>query len=353
VGGSVSSAKALALKIGRSAHFLVGMGNDLKANHDQDDAYNLGPILDLHWVYLSGLQGMGGWPDWNAGGSFANYMTDVADKHGVVPMFTLYDIGGRLEGGVDVLNNQDLMKRWWGGVRLLFDRLAMFKKPAVVHVEPDFWAYMQQKTQGDPTKASALVKMVPDCKDQPDNLVGLGHCVVVLARKYAPKVLIGFHASEWGGAPADVAAFLIAVGAKSTDFVAIDGLDRDAGCLEAKTDPACQRGGNYYLDETNTKHPNFHDLQASARTIADATGKPMLWWQIPFGVPSNSPGGTTGHYRDNRVHYLFGHVKEFVDAGFVGATFGVGAGNQTTVATDNGQFKAAVTAYFKNPIALP
>jgi hypothetical protein len=74
---------------------------------------------------------------------------------------------------------------------------------------------------------------------------------------------------------------------------------------------------------------------------------------VPFGVPSDTPGGTAGHYRDNRVKYIFSHVDEFVAAGGLGVTFGTGAGNQTTWTTDDGQFKQAVATYFQNPTRLP
>jgi len=78
-----------------------------------------------------------------------------------------------------------------------------------------------------------------------------------------------------------------------------------------------------------------------------------MWWQVPFGVPSTTPGGTTGHYRDNRVHYMFGHVAEFVAAGGLGAVFGTGAANQTYIDSDGGQFKTAVASYFASTTALP
>ena len=78
-----------------------------------------------------------------------------------------------------------------------------------------------------------------------------------------------------------------------------------------------------------------------------------MWWQIPFGVPSTTPGGTAGHYRDNRVHYIFSHIDEFVAAGGLGVTFGTGAGNQTYITTDGDQFKNAVAGYFSAPVALP
>jgi hypothetical protein len=222
-----------------------------------------------------------------------------------------------------------------------------------VQFEPDFWGFAQQKSGGNPASVKALVKTVPDCADLTDDLAGVGKCFVRLGRRHAPKAVIGFHASEWPGSPESIVAFLTAVGAKDGDFVTTDALDRDAGCFEAKSDPNCQRGGSFYWDETNTNHPNFHDHLAFVKQVTDGLGVPMLWWQVPLGVPSNTPGGSPGHYRDNRVHYLFGHIQEFIDAGFVGATFGVGAGNQTTIDTDGGQFKAAVTAYFAKPVPLP
>jgi hypothetical protein len=78
-----------------------------------------------------------------------------------------------------------------------------------------------------------------------------------------------------------------------------------------------------------------------------------LWWQVPFGVPSDTPGGTAGCYRDNRVRYIFNHVDEFIAAGGAGAFFGVGAANQTYITTDGGQFKNAITRYFAAPVAIP
>jgi hypothetical protein len=349
-----SSARALAAMLGRPGNFLVGMGNDLANNHDQDGAYTLGVTLDLHDAYLVGLMGQGGWPDWNAGGTFVDILADTAAKHGVVPMFTLYSFAAQGEARTDILEDADFMMRWWAGARLLFDRLAVFGQPAVVHIEPDYWGFTQQASNGDPTKLPALVTMVPDCADLPNDIGGVGACVIRLGRKYAPKAALGLHASAWGGAPADVAAWMNAVGAQASDFVGVDPLDRDAGCFEAHVDPNCQRNdGPWYWDESNATHPNFADHLAFTKTVSTGTGKPILWWQVPFGVPSATAGGTAGHYRDNRVHYLFSHVGDFIAAGFAGASFGVGAGNQTYITTDGGQFKSAVTAYLANPTSLP
>lgn len=129
--------------------------------------------------------------------------------------------------------------------------------------------------------------------------------------------------------------------------------DRDAGCFEAATNPNCQRGGGgWYWDETNQMSPNFHERLAWAAQVTDGMSLPMLWWQLPFGVPSDTQGGTDGNYRDNRVRYVFGHIDEFVAAGGVGAVFGVGASGQTYITTDGGQFQRAVAAYFESPHPL-
>jgi hypothetical protein len=82
-------------------------------------------------------------------------------------------------------------------------------------------------------------------------------------------------------------------------------------------------------------------------------GLPVVWWQTPFGVPSTTPGGTAGHYRDNRVDYFLKHPTELVAVGGLGVVFGSGAENQTTPASDGGQFQNLSTQYLANPAPLP
>lgn len=352
------TAADFAARLGRT-HFLIGMGNDLAGeehgyDHDFDGAYTLPVTLDLHYCYLVGLPGMGGWPDWNADGSFVNIMTDTADAHGVVPMFTVYMMASWGDGNLAGLADAGFMDAYWDATELLFQRLAMFGRPAVVHVEPDFWGYAQQMSGGDPSSVEVRVNTAPGCADLPNDLSGFGRCWARMARAIAPMSLIGFHASRWAGAPADMIAFLTGAGATDTDFIGMDPLDRDAGCFEAHVDPQCQRNdGPWYWDETNTTSPNFHEYLAFSRQISEGLGRPILWWQIPFGVPSDTPGGTAGRYRDNRVRYFFAHIDELVAAGGVAAAFGTGAGNQTYITTDDGQFERAVTGYYAAPVALP
>ncbi len=351
VGNSVAA--KLAAKLRARGNFLIGMGNDLANDHNQDGVYTVGPTFDLHDAYLVGLPTQGGWPDWNPGGSFVNALAMPAQAHGVTPMYTLYSMAAQGDGNLSVLTNDTFMGLYWQGAQLLFQRIALISGPAVVHIEPDFWGYAIQKAN-DGTAAVHIAAHAPDCAGVTEDVRGMGECFVKLRNKYAPKAAIGFHFSTWGADVPTSIAFFKAVHAQETDFIATDMLDRDAGCFEAHTDPNCQRtDGPWYWDESNQTHPNFHDNLSTVQSITSGLGLPMFWWQVPFGVPSTTPGGTAGHYRDNRVHYIFSHIDEFIAAGGVGVTFGTGAANQTYITTDNGQFKTATTAYFASPQALP
>jgi hypothetical protein len=350
----IKPASALAVRLRGNSHFLVGLGNDLAPEHDQDGAYRLGPTLDLHYAYVVGLPGQGGWPEWNPNGSFVDIIVNSSNAHGTTPMFTLYAMAAWGEDKeVAALTHDDFMKPYWAGAKLLFQRLGASDKPSVVHLEPDFWGFAQQAS-ADGTRAAHVRRLVPECSELTDDVRGMAGCLLKLARTYAPHTVVGFHASRWAGTPAATVRFLRAIGADQADFVVTEMLDRDAGCWEAQTDPLCKgRDRGAYLDETNTTSPNFHEVLAWAKQIHDGVGLPLLWWQIPLGVPSATPGGTTGHYRDNRVHYIFNHISEFVDVGSVGVVFGTGAERQTTIDTDGGQFKSAVTKYFASPVPLP
>src|SRR5262249_50751262 len=159
-------------------------------------------------------------------------------------------------------SDPNFMQSYWDQTRLLFQRIAMFGKPAVVHVEPDFWGYAEQKAHGTPSALPVKVS-ASECSSLPQDVSGMAACIFTLARMYAPKASFGLHASVWGApAAADVAAWMKAVGADQGDFLATDLLDRDAGCFEAHTDPNCMRGGTtgWYWDETNATNPNFHEF---------------------------------------------------------------------------------------------
>ncbi len=347
-------------KLGLPSRFQIGLGNDVTAaegwNANRAAAYELGTKLDIHYMYLSGFD----WRTWNSPeGSYINIHANAAKSRNVIPMFTLYQAAVWGDGNIGAFNDWNYMNQYWRGVRVMFERLAIFNSPAIVQLEPDLWGYAQQKGGDDPARVPVRVgSMVPECRDLPENVAGLGKCMIRLGRRIAPKTVIGLSASTFGAYtngssdPWRIASYMNKVGSVEADFIVVETLDRDAGCFEVGSDPNCRRNGTVYWDESNTRHPNFRDHLSWANAIHRGTGKGLLWWQMPLGVPSGS-SGWAGHYRDNRVRYLFSHVNEFVAAGGVGAVFGTGAPNQTTARTDGGQFKNVVSSYYKNPTWYP
>jgi hypothetical protein len=355
-GAPPSAERQVVAKLGLGSSFLIGLGNDAtSADPNQTHTYGLGQKLDIHYMYLSGLD----WPEWNApAGNYVTLHANAARDKGIVPMFTLYQAASYGENNLGAFNDSNFMTKYWRGVRLMFEHLAAFDAPAVVHVEPDLWGYAQRHSEqpsGTPMKVGALVS---ECTDLPSDVSGMARCVIRLSRQIAPKVVIGLSASSFGAFtngysdPTRIATYMKSIGADEADITVVETLDRDAGCFERASDPNCKRSGTFYWDEANVAHPNFHDHLAWAKTIRTIVGKPLLWWQMPLGVPAGT-AGAAGHYRDNRVRYLFSHPSEFAAVGGIGAVFGTGARNQTDASTDGAQFKNAVTGYYASPAALP
>ncbi|HEU4611626.1 MAG TPA: hypothetical protein VFS15_06095 [Kofleriaceae bacterium] len=361
--------RQLAMDLRGSPDFMIGLGNDNQGPYD-----NAIPI-DLHYAYLVGYGDETGWPTWNTDGNYPLYFAQTATTHGVTPMFTYYQLALELENGNDaVLADTTRMHQYLADVRLLFQRIADNGTPAAVNIEPDFFGYLMQRAEMG-TGPDAIVARThhadaPECASLPETAAGLARCIVAIGRAVAPKARIGFHASMWGAwydvldpdadieaAGREVGEFLNSVGAAQTDFVSVETLDRDAGFWETSGGGAtCSltngSRGAVYWDESNASLPNFDQHLRWVKALTAELQRPALEWQTPLGVPSATCGGSDEHWRDNRVHYFFGHVPELIDAGIAGMTFGTGAGGQTNLATDGGQFKAAATAYKAAPVAM-
>jgi hypothetical protein len=273
-----------------------------------------------------------------------------------IPMITYYMVlqaSGVAEGGaeVDAMNGAAFLRRYLADYRFLLQRIG--GERAFVHIEPDFWGYVEQKSD-DPHALPAAVKAAnpTDCAGQEDSIAGLGRCMIAMVRKYAPAAKVGLHASAWGtnmdvlanadpgfdvaGHAAKLGNFLLAAGAGDGDFVVADMSDRDAGFYEAQ-------GRDTWWDATNGKLPDFHQAFAWAKGVAETTGRPIVWWQIPVGNMSLS--NSYQAYKDNRVDYLFAHPDEVAAAHGVGMFFGAGEGQQTTPETDGGNLKSKAKAY--------
>ncbi|MGE0786236.1 MAG: hypothetical protein AB7S26_11145 [Sandaracinaceae bacterium] len=377
--GVSARARALAMHLSGRADFLVGMGNDLDGaptyDSDRAGAYVLGPSLDLHYIYLVGYGDNGGWPTWNANGTFPVIHADAASRHGARMMFTYYQLALDYETGSDPLTDGDRMRQWLTDVRLLLQRIGEQGDPAIVHFEPDLFGYLQQRMASMSTTPGAYPMLlhqsgIPECASLPEVAASFGACMAAMRDALAPNVRLGLHASQWAdyydpsdpsadvaGAGRSVAQFLAAMGGDQLDLVVVETLDRDAGFWETNGGTAsCSVTGGargaVYWDETNATVPNFHQHFSWVRAVTEELGLPAIFWQTPFGVPSNTCGGSDGMWRDNRVHYFFGHTDELIAAGAFGAVFGTGAGGQTYITSDGNQFRDAAAAYVASPSPL-
>ena len=348
------SSSDLVKRLGRD-HFLIGLAGP--------DVTPTGK-LDILYRYLVRTSDAGSaWPTWSSPkGAYATQQADNAKSHGAIPMFTTYEFIALGEGNLTGVADANYMPLFWDDMHLLAEKLKAFDGPAIVHIEPDFWGYAQQQGGKDPTKIKAFVPSTAPCSGLPQDLTGLGRCVVRIFHQESPKVVVGFQASVFGAFDAGgkpdgraVGAFLKACSGGEADYVVVEALDRDAGCFEAK--PAqypCARGETtgWYWDETNKASPNFAEHFAWATTVHEGIEVPLLWWQVPMGVPNDKPGGSPNMYRDNRVRYFMSHLDELVKAGGIGVAFGAGAEGQTTQKTDGGQFEKALNAYNANPVVI-
>jgi hypothetical protein len=331
---------------------LVGLGTQPVATIQSQ---GLKPdILDQ---YLVGA-GSGDWTTWNSPtGAYVGVVASEAEQVGAIPMYTLYQMATNGDGNLADLTNNAFMTRYWSNIRVLYQQIAAYGKPALVNLEPDFWGYAEQQSNQNPTTLTALVTINADCASLSDDIVGVAGCLLKMARQYAPQAYVGFPPSDWGGnSTAQVVTFMHAIGAAQADFIVMETLDRDAGCFEISPQPSdCARGGGpWYWDETNQTTPNFSQHLAGVQQYHDGLGElPVIWWQTPMGVPSSTAGGTVNHYRDDREDYFLKHPSQLTAVGGLGVVFSAGDGNQTTIANDGGQFETLSSAYLSAPALLP
>jgi len=313
---------------------------------------------DIIDTYLVGV-GPGSWPYWNSpDGAYVTYVSANDRAIGAVPMFTLYQMATNGEANMTPVNDVTFMTTYWAQAKLMYQKIGATGQPTLVNLEPDFWGFAQAKaTGGDPTTLPARVSMVPECAGQPDNVVGIAGCLLTLGRTYAPKAKMGFPPSFWGLSATSVGNFMAKVGADKADFIVAQTSDRDAGCFEVASPVAecAGRGsGPFYWDESNATSPNFSESLAQWSTVRSILGNlPILFWQTPMGVPSATPGGTPGHYRDNRVHYMLTNPTQYTAIGTFAIVFSAGGSTSATITTDGGQFARLFRAYLASPAPFP
>ena len=309
----------------------------------------------FRYQYLAGGVNTGdGWATWNPDGSFATLYARESFAAGQIPVFSLYTIHqslpGRDDGSSDLgnLRNKATMRDWYADARLLFERLGKFRKPIVVHVEPDLWGYGQQASLRD--DASTVPAAVASSGDDelaglPDDMSGFARAVIRLRDRHAPHVLLAWHLSIWG-TRTDVSIQdppnrqVDAIAKRSArffrslhapfDLTFAEFSDRDAAFKEI----VYGDGGVSWWNAADFRRDVRFD-----RVFSRATRQRIVKWQIPLGnTLMRAMDDTWGHFRDNRVQWLLGpsgrkHLRRYMSAGVIAFLFGGGA-DGTTCACD-------------------
>src|SRR5258708_30753036 len=234
----------------------------------------------------------------------ADYMKNSNDN-GYIPVFTWYELlesnpsTGTSESERDFnnLNNTTTMNAYYASFERLMVKAGLFGKQVVVHIEPDFWGYMQQRAAGDASTVSASVASsgFADVAGIPNTVQGFGWALLHMRDLYAPNALLAIHASPWsnGGdvgvntnpgmnvvAIADAtAAFLNSArnpSGSTWDVVFNDLDDHDAGWWETQ-------GRNHWWGPTNATFPDFTRYLAWVAERKVKTALQQVAWQGPVG----------------------------------------------------------------------
>jgi hypothetical protein len=303
----------------------------------------------FRYQYLAGGANTGGgWATWNTNGDFARFYIQDSIASGVIPVFTYYMLlqsspGGGSESNANFtnLNNTATMTAYYNDVKLFFQKAGAFPgQKVVLHVEPDFWGYMQQRATGDDAKTvSAKVSEtgLTELAGLPSNVSGFARAIVKLRDTYAPNVILGYHISVWGTGvdialsnPTDATVDTLAGRAANFykslaanfDIAFAEFSDRDSGFYQY----VYGDGGQSWWDAS--------DFQQNVRFLggfSTAAAKRIVMWQIPLGnTRMRSENNTTGHYQDNRPEWLLDepartHLAAYRNAGVLAFLFGGGA----------------------------
>jgi hypothetical protein len=310
------------------------------------------PLLFRYQYLAGGVNTGSGWATWNTNGDFPTFYIQDSIAHGMIPVFTYYQLlqskpGGGSEWDADFanVNNTATMTAYYNDLILFFQKAGAFPSSHVVlHVEPDFWGYMQQRASGD-NAASVPAKVsetgIAALLGLPSNVSGFARAIVKLRDLYAPNVTLAYHVSVWGTSvdialsnPPDATVDALAVRAAAFytslnagfDLAFAEFSDRDSGFYQ------------YIYGDGGASWWDAADFARNTRFLhgfSVAAGKRLVMWQIPLGnTKMRAQNNTWNHYQDNRVEWLLDepartHLAAYRDAGVVAFLFGGGAGGVT------------------------
>ncbi|MER5642852.1 hypothetical protein ABT095_38715 [Kitasatospora sp. NPDC002227] len=253
--------------------------------------------------------------------------------------YSLRDLGdaagqGDGPGEVQAINRTDLLTRYLNDYRFFLQKIGTSHD--MIDLEPDFWGYV--RSLGNPHQVAAQVKAAnpTDCGSQENSASGLAQCLITMGHKYAPNTGVGLHLScfDWQQNTPQCAKDYTDLGAKNADFLVTDVTDRDAGWYAL---PAHGSKDTYWNDQKGFAALAFY------KTLAEATGKSVVLWQVPLG--NMAQNNTPNHYKDDKVDWFFSHLDQAANAHVGGILFGAGWSEQTTPETDGGNLINKTIAY--------
>ncbi|MBD3322089.1 MAG: hypothetical protein GF350_13405 [Chitinivibrionales bacterium] len=296
-----------------SHNFMFGLSNNPESI---DWMTSSGVPWEFRYQYLTR-----GWQNW--GSDFAyKYMT-ASRTNGYFPVFTYYVIFGFGGEGIDneyaTLNDAAEMNEYFNDFRELMDQCARYDGPVIVHLEPDMYGYMVQKSGSsmDARTVSAAVSASGQAdaiaSGAPDNFAGFNQVLEYMRDTYAPKVLLAPMMNHWGTRdPQKAADFMNSLGVE-WDLLFSEWSDRDA---EYK---------NNWFDQDD-----FENVLDYDDVLSENTNLRIMLWQIPCGNMYIDPSNSPERYKDNRSEYIFNHVAHMAGHGIIGVLFGRGRDDQTT-----------------------
>jgi hypothetical protein len=303
-----------------------------------------GARFDMRYQYLAGgVNTDHPWRSWNQpAGQFATNYFQESERLGMVPCATYYQMyqslpcgaqGDEAQGNKRNCETPATMRAYLEDLKLLLQKANEYGKPVLLHHEPDLWGYMcinPAFAPNDPDRIRVAVKSsgFAEAAKFDDTAAGFAKCIVALRDRYAPRVLLAWHASKWGSPnPRAMAAFLARCG--RWDLIFTDPSDRDSGWKVAHG----QKESDAWWTERT-----FAEFRDWSGELHRQTGLPLLAWQIPMGNTIMAAcNNTDGHYMDNRAEYFLEgypankHIAEWAAQGYIGLLFGGGAGGCTDV----------------------
>ena len=328
------------------------------SNLDIDWMKNSGVPWGYRFQYLAGgVNTTGNWLTWQdmalPPGQFAvDYMaSSTTAPANYIPVFTWYQLlqslpstgASELDRDYSNLNNASTMSSYYSSFKILMQKAGAYGRQVVVHVEPDFWGYMQQKAEGGAASSvSARVRSsgFAEAAAFPDNLVGFASELKYLRDTYAPDALLAVHASMWSSsidiasntspnvnptAEADkTAAFLNSTGTWDAVFNDVD--DHNAAWWELAScgsPPCVNQYFTHWWDPSNVKFPNFARYLTWVGELHNRTALPQVVWQVPMGNQYFlTMNNTCGHFQDNVAPYFIKHADQLFNAGLIAVLFG-------------------------------